>query len=86
MLSIKYEDNASTFLKKLKVKTDAKRIMNAIEKLVEKPFPKGAKRVERYHDNKVFRIRRGRHRILYFVDYEHETLRVIKIDKRKDVY
>ncbi len=86
MFSIKYDNRASKFLKKLAVKADVKRIINAVEELAANPFPKDAKRVEGYHDVKVFRIRVGDYRILYLVDHENSKLYIVKIDKRERIY
>ena len=86
MLSVKYENQASKFLKKLGVKVDIKRIVTKIEELSENPFPQDTIRVEGYQDFKVFRVRVGNYRILYFVDYDNSKLFVLKIDKRENVY
>lgn len=86
MFSIEYENQAAKFIKKLNVKTDVKRIVHKIEELSGNPFPQEATRVEGYHEVKVFRIRVGDYRILYFIDYNNSTLYVIKIDKRERVY
>ena len=86
MLSIKYEKKASKFLKKLAVRADTMRILNKVEELSNKPFPKESKRVEGSYEFKVFRIRVGSYRILYFVDYNISKIYIIKIDKREMVY
>lgn len=86
MFSIHYENQAARFLEKLAVRDDIKRILNAIEKLTENPFPSDAKRVEGYTDVKVFRIRVGQYRVLYYVDYKASTITLVKIDKRERVY
>ncbi|HIJ11731.1 TPA: type II toxin-antitoxin system RelE/ParE family toxin [Candidatus Woesearchaeota archaeon] len=86
MFSVKYENTASKFLKKLAVKSDVKRIFDKVEELALNPFPKDAKRVEGYQDPKVFRVRVGSYRILYFVNYPTSKLYIIKIDKRERVY
>ncbi len=86
MFSVQYDQQASHFLKKLAVKADIKRIIKKIEELAKNPFPKDVKRVEGYAEVKVFRVRVGDYRILYFVRYENSTLFVVKIDKREKVY
>ena len=86
MFSVKYENKASKFLNKLAVKTDVKRIVYKIEDLAKNPFPQESKRVEGYNDIKVFRVRVGNYRILYFVDYDNSKLYIINIDKRERVY
>lgn len=86
MYLVKYEKQAAKFLKKLVIKADVKRIINKVEELAINPFPKDTKRVEGYRDPKVFRIRVGTYRVLYFVDYANLKLYIIKIDKRERVY
>ncbi len=86
MYSVKLKKKASRFLKKLAVANDRKRIINAIEKLAENPFPSDAKRVEGYTEPKVFRVRVGSFRILYFVNYQNLTVYIEDIDKRERVY
>lgn len=86
MFSVEYENQAAKFIKKLSVKADVKRILAKIEELSENPFPQEATRVEGYQEVKVFRVRVGNYRILYFVDYDHSKLFVLKVDKRENVY
>ncbi len=86
MFSIKYKNKPLKFLKKLAVKFDVKRIIDKIEELANNPFPKDSKRVEGYHDYKVFRIRIGSYRVLYFVDNKNLKLYIVNIDKRERVY
>ena len=86
MFSVHYENQAARFLEKLATKEDGKRIIAKIELLAENPFPSDTKRVEGYQEVKVFRIRVGHYRILYFVNYQTSALYIIKIDKRERVY
>ncbi len=86
MFSIEYENQASRFLKKLGVKSEVNRIVAQIEELMINPFPKETKRVEGYSDPKVFRVRVGNYRILYFVNYDDSTVYIVKIDRRERVY
>ena len=78
--------NASKFLKKLAVKSDVRRIIDTVEELANNPFPSDAKRVEGYHEPKVFRVRVGSYRVLYFVSYGTSKIYVVNIDKREKVY
>ncbi len=86
MYSVKYHKQASKFLKRLAVKGDIKRIYSKVENLKVEPFPKDAKRVEGYNDFKVFRIRVGSYRILYFINFKEQKIYVVSIDKRERVY
>ena len=63
-----------------------KRIADKIDDLENNPFPPGIERVEGSTDIKVFRVRVGDYRILYFVDYASSKIYIEKIDKRGRVY
>lgn len=82
MLDVKYSNQASKFLKKVD-KESVKRLLDKIEKLREEPFPQNMKRVE---GQRFFRVRVGKHRILYEVDKVNNLLGIVKIDKREKVY
>ena len=62
------------------------RIRAKLLKLAEDPFPSEVERVEGHKGEKVFRVRVGDYRILYFVRYESNQIFVAKIDKRSRVY
>ena len=86
MLSVRFERPAEKFVLRFKDKTLIKRIFKKIEELKEEPFPSDAVRVEEYKKDKVFRVRVGDYRILYYVDYEMSLIAIINIDKRSKVY
>ena len=69
MFSAELKKPALKFLKSIKDKTLLKRISDRIDELEKNPFPQDIERVEGYKDVKVFRVRVGDYRILYFVDY-----------------
>lgn len=75
----------SKFVKKIDNETK-ERIREKFLKLQEDPFPSEVERVEGYKDEKVFRVRVGDYRILYFVRYESNQIYITKIDKRSRVY
>ena len=77
---------ALKFLKSIKEKELLKRIGNKINDLEKNPYPQDIERVEGYKDVKVFRVRVGDYRILYFVDQAAQKIYVEKIDKRERVY
>ena len=77
---------ALKFLKSIKDKTLLKRLSDKIDELEKNPFPQDIERVEGYRDVKVFRVRVGDYRILYFVDYSYSKVFIEKIDKRGRVY
>ena len=84
MFEILLDIPAQKSLKKFDRKT-ALRIIESIEKLAEDPIPHDSKRVIGMKE-KIFRIRVGKFRILYRVDYKNLFLVVIKIDSREHVY
>jgi mRNA-degrading endonuclease RelE of RelBE toxin-antitoxin system len=84
MFEIYLDIPAQKFLKKTD-RITAERIMESIEKLAEDPIPHDSKRVIGMNE-KVFRIRAGKYRVLYRVDYKKYIVVIIKIDLRKHVY
>ena len=86
MFSAELKKPALKFLKSIKDKTVLKRISDKIDELEKNPFPQDVEGVEGYKDAKVFRVRVGGYRILYFVDYSSSMVYIEKIDKRSRVY
>ncbi len=86
MFSAELKKPALKFFKSIKDKTLLKRIADKIDELENNPFPQDIERVEGYKDVKVFRVRVGDYRILYFVDYSSSKVYIEKIDKRSRAY
>lgn len=86
MFEVHFEKPAEKFIEKLKDVVLLKRILNSIEALRIEPFPSECVRVKEYKKDKVFRVRVGGYRILYYVNYECNILDVINIDKRPRAY
>ena len=86
MFSAELKKPALKFLKSIKDKTILKRIADKIDELEKNPFPQDIERIEGYKTVKVFRVRVGDYRILYFVDYSSSKVYIEKIDKRGRVY
>lgn len=84
MLEIFYSNQASKFLEKTDIFL-AKRLLKKIEELKTKPITRDTKKIEGYKE-KLFRVRVGRYRILYEIDYKENKIGIIKIDKRSRVY
>lgn len=82
MLEIKYSNQAVKFLKKCEAIL-VQRILKKIESLSSEPFPTDVKVTQ---GEKLFRVRVGKIRILYEVDYDNNLLGIVKIDKREKVY
>ncbi|MCD4843097.1 MAG: type II toxin-antitoxin system RelE/ParE family toxin [Methanosarcinales archaeon] len=53
--------------------------------LKNEPIQHDSKRVERYSE-KLFRVRVGKYRILYEVDFKDNLIGIVKIDRRARVY
>ena len=85
MFSVHIEKQALKFLEKLKDKQLRKRLMNRIDELELEPFPRDCRAVEGYYQ-KVYRVRVGDYRILYYVVFETRIVYVFIIDKRSTVY
>ena len=84
MFEIKLDKQPEHFLSKCEDKL-FDRISNKLEVLKQNPVPHDAKRVMGY-ELPTFRIRIGKHRALYRVNYEEKRIIVVKIDKREKVY
>ena len=82
---IRLSTKATKFIKKLD-KIDKERINEKVNKLSENPFPSDSVRVEKYKDYKIFRVRVGKFRILYGVDFNEKLIIIIEINKRAKVY
>ncbi len=86
MFLVVFEKTAEKFIEKLKDKNLLKRILNKINKLKENPFPIEAIKIEKYKKDKVFRVRVGDYRILYYIEPNKSLIVIINIDKRPRVY
>ena len=84
MFEIKLDKQPEHFLSKCENKL-FERILEKLEILKQNPVPHDAKRVLGY-ELPTFRIRIGKHRALYRVNYEEKRIIVVKIDKRDKVY
>ena len=61
------------------------RIVSKLEILKTNPIPHDAKRVSGY-ERPTFRIRIGKYRALYWINYEGKRIIIVKIDHRESVY
>jgi mRNA interferase RelE/StbE len=64
-------------------KNDIRKILTRIEDLVEEPRPPGC---EKLSGQERYRIRQGRYRILYSVQDKDQTVWIVKVGHRKDIY
>ncbi|MFH0711930.1 MAG: type II toxin-antitoxin system RelE/ParE family toxin [archaeon] len=84
MFEIKVDKQSEYFLSRCENKL-FERISEKLEILKQNPVPHNAKRVLGY-ELPTFRIRIGKYRVLYRVNYEEKRIVVVKIDKRDNVY
>lgn len=80
---IEISETAEKQLKKLQ-RGDQRRVARAIVALADEPHPRGSRKLSGYND--VFRIRVGRHRVIYSVSGNRLIVIILKIGHRKDVY
>ena len=64
-------------------KKDLVKIVKNINSLADNPRPRGSKKLSR---EEKYRIRYGKHRILYLIKDDLLVIYVIKVAHRKDVY
>jgi mRNA interferase RelE/StbE len=76
-LAINFLDNQEKIL--------ALRIIDKIEKLKGNPVPSNSKRIKN-SNYPVFRIRIGKYRALYRINYKENRIIIFKINKRSKVY
>ena len=74
--------SAAAELEALPVK-DRKRIAVKIQRLAANPRPNGTEKLSGYDK---YRLRQGDYRVLYAVDDAGETVLIVKIGHRRDVY
>ena len=84
MFEIKLDKQAEHFLYKCENEI-FELISEKLEALKQNPVPHDSKRVLGY-ELPTFRIRIGKYRALYRVNYEEKRIIVVKIDKRDKVY
>lgn len=84
MLEIKLDKQPEKFLKTCETLI-FERITSKLKELKDNPVPHDAKRVVGY-ELPTFRIRIGKYRTLYRINYETKTIIIAKIDHRETVY
>lgn len=84
MLSVKLSNSSEKFISKCE-KEMQERILKKIRSLKENPFPGECRRVQG-KEEKVFRVRIGKYRILYEIIDEENLIIISNIGKRENVY
>ena len=64
-------------------KKDVKKILQRIKLLAAEPRPLGC---EKLTDQKRYRMRQGRYRIVYSIHDDEFTVWIVKVGHRKDIY
>ena len=85
MFELEYSKSSKKFLKSSE-KELLLRIFSKLEMLKNNPFPSDAKFIGREDNDKIFRIRIGKYRVLYRIKETEKIILVSKIDKRERVY
>ncbi len=79
---VKVSRKAKKFLDKLP-QSDKERILSALRALRENPFAHDIKKLK---GTEFYRLRTGKFRIIFYIDWENKVIVVFKIDKRERVY
>jgi mRNA interferase RelE/StbE len=58
-------------------------VITALETLEPEPRPRG---VEKIRGTELWRIRKGDYRVIYYIDDQEQTITVVRIGHRRDVY
>ena len=84
--SILIEDRARKYLKKLTL-PERRRLARLIDSLASDPRPAACEAIETGKKNPtLYRIRSGRHRIVYLIKDDQLLVLVVRIANRRDVY
>lgn len=83
MFEIDYSPSSKKFLQ-TQDKFLSERILEKIKLLQEAPVPHNAVRVE--GQNRTFRIRIGKYRVLYEIKWELKIIYIKGVDKRSRIY
>lgn len=82
MYSLNYSRRADRYLAKLP-RHLMLRLKKKIATLKQNPVPQNAMHLS---NNRFFRIRIGKYRVIYEIDYERKLIGISKIDKRSRAY
>ncbi|PYQ31446.1 MAG: type II toxin-antitoxin system mRNA interferase toxin, RelE/StbE family [Acidobacteria bacterium] len=76
--------SAAKELEGVEGKKDRQRIVERIQALAENPRTSGVEKLS--SSGEKYRVRQGDYRIVYEIDDKVETVTIVKIGHRKDVY
>lgn len=80
---IKWRPSTKKDLKRIS-KSEALKIIEAVEALSVNPRPSGVKKL--FGSEFTYRIRKGNYRIIYEIHDETIVIEVVKVGHRKDIY
>ncbi len=84
MFELRFRGKAKKFIEKCDEKTK-NRLKETFQKLSQLPVPFQEYDVKKLTgEQDIYRIRIGKHRIIYAVYWEEKIIRIIKIERRKD--
>ncbi len=81
LFKVKLSRKAEKFLERLP-KNDRERVLEALRQL-KNPLKAGAEKVK---GTEFHKIRVGRYRVIFYIDWDNRIVAVFKIDKRERVY
>jgi mRNA interferase RelE/StbE len=81
--SIQWRSSTKKDLRRL-AREEVVRVIEAVEKLAEEPFPHGSQKLA--GAERTYRIRIGDYRVIYEVETETRTVEIERVRHRKDVY
>jgi mRNA interferase RelE/StbE len=81
--SIRIKRSAIKELELIPARADRQRIVSSISALAENPRPHGSLKLS---GRELYRLRKGRYRILYSIEDRVLVVQVVRIGHRKNVY
>jgi mRNA interferase RelE/StbE len=85
MYGLEFSNNSKKFLKGLD-RNILIGIFNRLDNLKNNPIPSDSKFIGRDDNDKIFRYRIGKFRVLYKVKEKDKIILITKIDKRSRIY
>lgn len=82
--SLLIKASAAKEIEAVGTKRDRQRIVGRIQSLATEPRPPGSEKLAGPGD--LFRVRQGHYRVIYAIDDAHQTIEVIKVGHRREVY
>jgi mRNA interferase RelE/StbE len=80
---LRIKPSAVREIERIDTRTDRQRVVRRIQALAEDPRPPDC---EKLAGRKGYRVRQGSYRVVYAVDDETRTVRIVKVGHRRDVY